>query len=51
MNELVKKKDLSYYELMKAIFDQRVFKSIAEVRTLIALSDRSGLKMIEWATR
>ena len=51
MHELLKKKDLSYYELVKAMIDQKVFKSIAEVRILVQLTERSGLKMIEWSTR
>lgn len=51
MNDLLKKKELSYYELMKAITDQRIFRSIAEVRILMQLTERSGLKMIEWSTR
>ena len=51
LNELMKNKDLSYYQLVKAIIDQQIFKSIAEVRILMQLTERSGLKMIEWSTR
>jgi hypothetical protein len=38
----------SFYEIMRSVIQQNVFDNVAEVRHVIALTERSGLKMVEW---
>ena len=38
----------SFFEVMRAVIQQNVFDNVAEVRHVMALTDRSGLKMVEW---
>ena len=48
---LVNSKHLSYFELMKSIIKQRHFSSLNEVRAVVSLSEKTGLKMTEWSYR
>lgn len=45
---LFSKPAISYLELMKAIIKQKVFCSEYEMRRVMKLSEKAGLKMCEW---
>ena len=48
ISRLIKNKALSYFELMKACMDVRIYNGVSDVRILMQLTERTGLKMIEW---
>jgi len=41
-------KALSYFELIKAVIEQKTFSTLAEMRAVMAETSRTGLKMVEW---